>query len=88
MSCATQSRQVPPDLTMRVRAVIAREMGLPFDDVRSDVRLEHDLMVDAINRVSIAVEIELAFGITLPSGVEQTPVTVDDFVTLVRRYAF
>ncbi len=71
------------ETSQRVRALIARELSIDVDRVIDAAKLQNDLGADHIDIVSLAMELEDAFGIRLTDDQVESMTHVASVIALV-----
>ncbi len=69
-----------PSVEDRVCALIALDMGLPLTRVTRTATFVHDLAMDSVDWLSLALAVEEDFGIELPDDLAESMRTVGDLV--------
>jgi len=65
----------------RVRRVVAEQLGVGTDELRTDVSLTDDLAADSLDLLELALAIEQDLGITIPESTIDDVRTYGDLVT-------
>ena len=69
-----------------VAEIIACELQLPLENVRSGMSLRKDLGMDSVAALNIVFAAEEAFGICIPESELETADDIDAILTLVERH--
>ena len=67
----------------RVIRCISRSTGTPVSEITADSRLEGDLNLDSLDRLSVAMDVEDEFGVDLPDEALESVATVRELVALL-----
>lgn len=73
------------ELQQRVYQVVAQELGLKAEDIKSDNKFIDDLGADSIDMVEICMALEEVFETELSDEVFDRVVTVQDLIDLLER---
>lgn len=73
------------DLQQRVIAMVARELGLKTEDVKTDNNFIDDLNADSIDMVELCMTTEETFEREVPDADFEKIATVQDLIDLVER---
>lgn len=73
------------DLQQRVVAMVARELGMKAEDVKTDNNLIDDLGADSIDMVELCMATEETFETEVPDADFEKVATVQDLIDLVER---
>lgn len=71
------------DLPVRIRAIVAEQLGVGADEVTSDANILDDLGADSLDVVEMVMTLEEAFDIEVPDDDVEQMRTVGDVVTYV-----
>ena len=74
-------------ISTRVKAMIAKQLGVNEDDLSEQAQLEEDLRADSLDQVEIAMMLEEDFGIEIPDEEAAKIRTVADAVAFVEKHA-
>lgn len=55
-------------LRRRIRALLARQLGLDAEEVRPESHLVHDLGVDSLDAADLVLALEETFGLEVPDA--------------------
>lgn len=70
-------------IEQRVIRCISRSTGTPVSEITADSRLEGDLNLDSLDRLSVAMDVEDEFGVELPDEALEIVETVRELVALL-----
>lgn len=70
-------------IEQRVIRCISRSTGIPVSEITADSRLEGDLNLDSLDRLSVAMDVEDEFGVELPDEALEIVATVRELVALL-----
>lgn len=73
-----------PTVEKRVKAIIAKELGVPDDEVTDEARLGEQLFADSLDAVSLTMALEEEFGIEIPDHDAEQLIRVSDIVKYVQ----
>ena len=66
-----------------VKAIISKVAGYPLDEIRDDIRIRDDLLVDSLKQMEIVARIEHHFGVQMNEGELAGLETLGEFFSLV-----
>jgi acyl carrier protein len=75
------------DTATRVRRVIAKELGVEIDKVVDAARIDRDLHADHIDVVTLVMELEDLFEVTVTDEAMEALRTVADVIAMVEQPA-
>lgn len=70
-------------IEQRVIRCISRSTGIPVSQITADSHLEGDLVLDSLDRLSVAMDVEDEFGVELPDDALENVATVRELVALL-----
>jgi len=70
-------------IEQRVIRFISRSTGIPVSQITADSHLEGDLVLDSLDRLSVAMDVEDEFGVELPDDALENVATVRELVALL-----
>ena len=70
-------------IEQRVIHCISRSTGTPVSEITADSRLEGDLDLDSLDRLSVVVDVEDEFGVELADDALENVATVRELVALL-----
>lgn len=70
-------------IEQRVILCISRSTGIPVSEITADSRLEGDLDLDSLDRLSVVMDVEDEFGVDLPDGALENVATVRELAALL-----
>lgn len=70
-------------IEQRVIRCISRSTGIPVSEITADSRLEGDLDLDSLDRLSVVVDVEEEFSVELPDDALENVATVRELVELL-----
>lgn len=70
-------------IEQQVIRCISRSTGIPVSEITADSRLEGDLNLDSLDRLSVAMDVEDEFGVELPDEALEIVETVRELVALL-----
>lgn len=70
-------------IEQQVIRCISRSTGTPVSEITADSRLEGDLNLDSLDRLSVAMDVEDEFGVELPDEALESVTTVRGLVELL-----
>ena len=73
------------DLDAAIRRVIATSIGVPGERVVDAASIVDDLGADSLLHITVVMDLERRFGITIPDVEAARLVSVGDVVAVVRR---
>lgn len=68
----------------KIRKIIAEEMNLNVEDVKSESRFVEDLAADSLDVIQIVLKLEEEFDIEIPDDAVEQISTVQDAVDQIR----
>jgi len=71
------------DIALRVRKIIADQLGHDVEDVKGDASFKDDLGGDSIDQVEMAMRIEEEFGFEIPDEDAERPQTASAAIAYV-----
>ena len=74
-----------PALAARVRAIVARELGVDEAQIRDDSHIVNELGADSLSYLSLLGAIDAEFGLPAPVGEETRCTTVAEFCDYIER---
>ncbi|TNE73149.1 acyl carrier protein [bacterium] len=72
------------DLEAKVKEVIVDKLGVDESEVTLEANFTNDLGADSLDTVELIMELEKAFGITIPDEDAENIATVGDAVNYVK----
>ena len=72
-----------PELQDKVRKILAENLSVPEDQVKTDARFQEDLDADSLDLVEAVLALEEEFGVTIPEEEMEGVKTVGQAVQLV-----
>jgi acyl carrier protein len=75
------------DLEAKVKAVIVDKLGVDESEVTLEANFTNDLGADSLDTVELIMELEKAFGITIPDEDAENIATVGDAINYVKSKA-
>lgn len=73
------------DLEIRIRSIVAKQLGVESDEVRPDANILDDLGADSLDVVEMVMSLEEAFDIEVPDEDVEEMRTVSDVESYVIR---
>lgn len=70
-------------IEQRVIRCISRSTGIPVSEITADSRLEGDLDLDSLDRLSVVMDVEDEFGVELADDALESVTTVRGLVELL-----
>lgn len=70
-------------IEQRVIRCISRSTGTPVSEITADSRLEGDLDLDSLDRLSVVMDVEDEFGVELPDDALENVETVHELVAML-----
>lgn len=70
-------------IEQRVIRCISVSTGIPVSEITADSRLESDLGLDSLDRVSVVMDVEDEFDVELPDEALENVATVRELVALL-----
>ena len=70
-------------IEQRVIRRISRSTGIPVSEITADSRLEGDLDLDSLDRLSVVMDVEDEFGVDLPDDALENVATVRELAALL-----
>ena len=67
-------------IEQRVIRCISSSTGVPVSEITADSRLEGDLDLDSLDRLSVVMDVEDEFGVELPDDALENVATVRELV--------
>ena len=67
-------------IEQRVIRCISRSTGIPVSEITADSHLEGDLVLDSLDRLSVAMDVEYEFGVELSDDALENVATVRELV--------
>ena len=67
-------------IEQRVIRCISRSTGIPVSEITADSRLEGALVLDSLDRLSVAMDVEYEFGVELSDDALENVATVRELV--------
>ncbi len=67
----------------KVRGMVAEQLGVNADDVRSESRLKEDLQADSASVMMLVMDVESEFGIQVEDDAIEKVKTVGDMVLYI-----
>lgn len=71
----------------KVKDIIANQLGVSADDIKSETRLQEDLHADSLDTVELVMAAEEEFGVEIEDEVVLTFKTVGDVVGYIEKNA-
>ena len=75
------------DITSKVKAIIVDKLGVDESEVTPAASFTNDLGADSLDTVELIMELEKAFGITIPDEAAEKISTVGDAITYIENNA-
>jgi acyl carrier protein len=69
----------------KVKEIIAEQLNISIDQIKSDSRLMTDFGMDSLDAVEIILSLEDAFGVEIPEEEKDNFSTVKDIITYIER---
>ena len=76
--------EVAPDITARLRAIVAEALGVEPERIDEQALLADDLGIDPVDVIDLVTCIEARFGVSFPEGEIDALRTVEDLVIVTR----
>ena len=70
-------------IEQRVIRCISRSTGIPVSEITADSRLEGDLDLDSLDRLSVVMDVEDEFSVELPDDALENVETVRELAALL-----
>lgn len=70
-------------IEQRVIRCISRSTGIPVSEITADSHLDGDLVLDSLDRLSVAMDVEDEFGVEVPDDALENVATVRELVALL-----
>lgn len=70
-------------IEQRVIRCVSRSTGIPVSEITADSRLEGDLDLDSLDRLSVVMDVEDEFGVDLADDALESVTTVRGLVELL-----
>lgn len=70
-------------IEQRVIRCISRSTGVPVSEITADSRLEGDLDLDSLDRLSVVMDVEDEFSVELPDDALENVATVRELAALL-----
>lgn len=75
------------DIEVRVKKVVAEQLGVELDKVTNDKSFVDDLGADSLERVELVMALEDEFQMEIVDEVSETLATVQDAIDFAKKHA-
>ena len=76
----------PTSIEAKVKSIIADQLGVSEDEIKTESSFIEDLDVDSLSMVEVVVAAEEKFGVKIPDDEVQNLKTVGDAVTYINNH--